>query len=306
MPTPRFRALAAALGLALLPLAGASAEPGMDTVRVRVVPVAGGVWMLAGRGGNVGVSAGDDGVVLVDDQYAPLTDRIRAAVATVSPRPIRFVLNTHWHPDHTGGNENLGRGGALIVAHDNVRVRLGSEQFVERLNQRFPPSPAAALPVVTFTDAVTFHLNGDQVHAFHVPPAHTDGDAIVHWRRANVIHMGDVFFHGAYPFVDTSSGGSVRGVLAACERALALADEGTKVIPGHGPLSDRAGLQAYRDMLAAAVERVSAAVAAGKTLEQVKAERPLADLDAAWGRGFITPESFLETLYRELAQDARR
>jgi cyclase len=299
---PHAAAALATLGAVLVTALPALAQPAPDTVRVRVVPVAGGVHMLVGRGGNIGVSAGEDGVFLVDDQYAPMTERIRAAVATISTRPIRFVLNTHWHGDHTGGNENLGRAGVLIVAHDNVRRRMSTEQFIEAINAREPASPKDALPVVTFTDAVTFHLNGDSIHAFHVPPAHTDGDAIVHFRGANVVHMGDVFFNGFYPFIDLSSGGSLEGVIAAADRVLAMADANTKIIPGHGPLSDRAGLQAYRDMLATARDRVSAAIRAGKTLEQLKAERPLADLDATWGRGFINPEFFLTSVYQSLTR----
>jgi len=294
---PRRPALLLAALLAALPAAPAAAQQAPDTVRVRAVPVGEGVWMLTGSGGNVGVSAGEDGVFLVDDQYAPMTERIRAAVATLSPRPIRFVLNTHWHGDHTGGNENLGSAGVLIVAHDNVRRRMSTEQFIERLNMRVPASPRAALPVVTFSDTVTFWLNGDSVRAFHVDPAHTDGDALVHFRRANAIHMGDIFFNGAYPFVDTSSGGSLRGVIAACDRALAMSNEATKIIPGHGPLATRADLQRYRDVLATSLERVTAAVAAGKTLEQLKRERPLADFDATFGQAFIGPDAFLELVF---------
>ena len=289
-------ALAAALPV-LLPRA-AGAQAGFDTVQVRAQPVAGGVHMLVGRGGNIGVSAGPDGVFLVDDQYAPLTEKIRAAVATISREPIRFVLNTHWHGDHTGGNENLGESGTLVVAHENVRVRMSSEQFIERLGQRVPASPAAALPVVTFNDAVTFHLNGDEIHAFHVPPAHTDGDAVVHFRRANVVHMGDTYFNGIYPFIDLSSGGDVDGIVETADRALALGDAATRIVPGHGPLSGPGELRAYRDMVAAVRDRVRALKAEGRTLEEVKAARPPAAFDAEWGDGFIAADYFVETVYR--------
>ncbi len=298
---PRTAPLAALAFAATLPALlprPVAAQAGFDTVRVQLQTVAGGVHMLVGRGGNIGVFAGPDGVFLVDDQYAPLTEKIRAAVATISPEPIRFVLNTHWHGDHTGGNENLGEAGTLIVAHENVRTRMSSEQFIERLNQRVPASPGEALPVVTFDDAVTFHLNGDAIHAFHVPPAHTDGDAVVHFRRANVVHMGDTYFNGTYPYIDLSSGGNVDGIVDAADRALALSDASTRIVPGHGALSGPEELRAYREMVVSVRDRVRALQAEGGTLEEVQAARPTAAFDAEWGDGFITPDYFVETVYR--------
>jgi cyclase len=251
-------------------------------------------------GGNIGVSAGGDGVILVDDQYAPLTAKIKTAVAAINPGPIRFLLNTHWHFDHTGGNENFGKGGVVIVAHENVRRRMSVEQFMTSFAQTIPASPAGALPVVTFSDAVTFYYNGDSITAFHVPPAHTDGDVIVWFRHANVVHMGDTFFNGRYPLVDLASGGSIEGLIGAADRVLAMADAGTTIIPGHGPLGDRAALQAYRTMLVTVRGRIKQAVAAGRTLEQVQAAKPTAEFDAVWGNGRITPALFVEILYKNL------
>jgi len=276
--------------------------PDFEKVQIKTEKVAEGVWVLAGAGGNIGVSAGADGVFLVDDEWAPMTPKVKAAVAAISDRPVRFILNTHWHPDHSGGNKDLGEAGALIVAHDNVRLRLSTEQFIEAMGMKFPPSPAKALPVVTFNDAVTLHVNGDDVNAFHVPPAHTDGDAIVHFRRAGVIHMGDLFFNGMYPFVDLSSGGSFEGFITAADRALALAGEGTRIIPGHGPVGARADLRAYRDMLVTVRDRVKPLVQAGKTPAEVVAARPTPDLDAKWGQGFMKPDKFLEIVAQSLAR----
>ena len=287
-------------------VARAQAQPNFETVQVQAVPVAGGVYVLTGAGGNIGVSAGDDGVFLVDDQYAPITPKVIAAVKTIRDEPIRFVLNTHWHGDHTGGNENMGKAGALIVAHENVRRRMSVEQFLEAFNVREPPSPKGALPVVTFTDAVTFHINGDEIHAFHVPPAHTDGDAIVHFRTANVVHMGDLFFNGMYPFIDVSTGGSIDGMISAAERVLGMIDANTKLIPGHGPVASRADLTAYRDMLVGVRAAVMRHVTAGWSLERVVAAKPTAKLDATWGKGFLQPDKFVEIVYSDLVRQRRR
>ncbi|MEA3045426.1 MAG: cyclase [Sphingomonadales bacterium] len=285
----------------LLALAApAAAQPAaMDQVRIRVERVAPGVAVLFGRGGNIGLSYGADGNIIVDDQYAPLTARILAAIREIDPDPVRFVINTHWHGDHTGGNENVGRTGAVIVAHDNVRRRMSVEQLVR--GDIVAPSPAGALPVVTFGEGVTFHLNGDDIRVVHVANAHTDGDALVHWTRANVLHMGDVFWNGMLPFIDLDSGGSIDGMIAGVVAALGIADERTIVIPGHGPIGRRADLERFRDMLIHVRNRIGQGIAAGRTLAELKAEGH-ADAYAHPG-DFITPASFTETVYRSLMRD---
>ncbi len=273
------------------------AQQDYSKVEITTTKVADGIYMLEGAGGNIGVSAGADGIFLIDDQYAPLTDKIRAAVAAIDKRPIRFVFNTHWHGDHTGGNENLGETGALIVAHDNVRRQMTVEHFLELWDLKVPPSSEGFLPVVTFSDTVTFHLNGDEIHAFHVAPAHTDGDSMVHFPKANVLHTGDVFFSGRFPFIDVYTGGSLAGVIAACDVALELVDDTTKIIPGHGPLSDRADLVAYRGMLQKVHDTVAPMIRQGKSLEEIRAAKPLAPLVDKWGGGFINAEQFLGLVY---------
>jgi glyoxylase-like metal-dependent hydrolase (beta-lactamase superfamily II) len=287
-----------ALALALF-ASPASAQQDFSKIEIKVERLAPGVAVLFGAGGNIGLSYGDDGNIIVDDQFAPLTDKIVAAVASIDPDPVRFVINTHWHFDHTGGNENFGKRGAVILAHDNVRARMSTEQFLAALNQKVPASPKGALPVLTFAEGVTLHLNGNTLHIRHVANAHTDGDALIHWQKANVLHMGDTFFHkGSFPFIDLSSGGSIDGLIAAVDHGLQMSNPGTKIIPGHGPVATQQDLVAYRAMLADIRGKVAAGIRARRTLAQIKASAPA----AAYGMpdGFIKPDQFVEAVYNSL------
>ncbi len=292
------------LAAAPLALAGCSESQAQSNdrfanVEIKAQPVADGIAVLYGRGGNIGVSYGPDGTVLIDDQFAPLTGKIQQAVADLGAEPVKFLINTHWHFDHTGGNENLGKAGALIMAHDNVRVRM------IKGTDRFPPATKEALPVVTNADGIKLHLNGDEVHVKHVSNAHTDGDSMVLWKNANVIHMGDLFFHKVtLPFIDRNSGGNARGLLKAIDKALTLADDDTKVIPGHGPMATKADLAAYRDMLATVIGAVETAQGEGKTLEQVQAMKPAAQWDTN-PDAFISGDAFVEAVYKSLQRPDR-
>jgi cyclase len=267
---------------------------------VRAEKLADGLYVLFGNGGNMGLSIGPDATFLVDDQFAPMTPAIQQAVADLGAPPVKFVLNTHWHGDHTGGNENLGKAGALIVAHDNVRERMSVPQVIEFFQRSVPASPAAALPVITFNDEASFHLNGDEIRALHVPHAHTDGDVLVHFRKANVLHAGDTFFNGSYPFIDVDSGGSVAGLIACVDRILDLADDQTKIIPGHGPVASRADAEAYRAMLATTTGRIAVLVQQGLDADAIVAAAPTADHDERWSSGFINGERFTRMVVRAL------
>ncbi len=293
--SPPMRLAIPALLLALaLP---AAAQQDFSSVEIEATPLRGGLHMLVGRGGNLVVSAGSDGVVLIDDQYAPLAPKIRAAIARISDQPVRFVINTHWHGDHTGGNEAFGGSGSVIVAHDNVRQRMSTEQVIKALATTVPPSPAAALPVLTFTEQVSLHFNGERADIIHVAHAHTDGDAFVHFRDANVLHLGDVYFNGLYPFIDTGSGGDIDGYIAALDRAMALADDQTQIVPGHGPLSNKAELTTFRAMLDGFRASIRKLKAEGKTLEQVQAAAPTAAFDEKLGGAFIKPAQLVGFIY---------
>lgn len=298
MNTTWLRFLSLCATILITPLAPAQQD--FSKVEIKAEKLSETIYMLTGMGGNLGLSVGDDAVFLIDDQFAPLTTRIETAITKLSNKPIKFVINTHWHFDHTGGNENLGKMGALIVAHENVRKRMSTEQFIEFLDMKIKAEPRTALPTVTFTRDVTFHLNGDEIHIYHVPNAHTDGDAVVHFKKGDVVHMGDLFFNKLYPFIDTSSGGKVDGVIAAVDRVLKIATDQTKIIPGHGPLATKADLSAYRTMLVTVSGRIKKQLRAGKTLEQVIAAQPTADFDEVWGKGFLPPKRFVEMLYKNL------
>jgi cyclase len=268
-----------------------------DKVEIKTTKLTQNIYLLEGEGGNIGVSAGDDGVFVIDDQFAPLTPRILAAIKAVSDKPVRFLINTHWHYDHTGGNANLGNAGVVIVAQDNARKRLSTKTPIEFFKSAYGPTPPAGLPVITFKETVTFHVNGDEATAIHAPNAHTDGDSIIHFRKANVVHMGDTYFNGLYPFIDTGTNGTVQGMIAAADRVLQITDDTSKIIPGHGPLSNKAELKAYRAMLASVSAKVAALIKQKKTLVEVIAAKPTKDYDAQWGNGFLKPEQFAEIVY---------
>ncbi len=261
-------------------------------------PVRGSVHVLVmPAAGNVGVSVGKDGVFMIDDQFAPMAPKISAAVARLTDKPVRYILNTHWHGDHSGGNATFGGQGIVIVAHDNVRTRMSAEHFNAFFKSTTPPSPAEALPVITFSDRITFHFNGDTIRVIHIPGAHTDGDAMFYFEKADVLHAGDVFVLYGYPFIDLSSGGSTAGMIAGLDQILGVIGPETLVIPGHGPVVRRDRVESFRAMLATARDRVLKLVDEGKTLEQVIAARPLADFDLEWGKSFIKVDQFVTTLY---------
>ena len=288
------------LGLIALTMP-ASAQ--MEDVVIEATPLTDSLHMLTGRGGNIIVSAGEDGIFLVDDQYAPLTERILAAVAEIQAGEVRFVLNTHWHGDHTGGNENLGQTGSVIVAHENVRERMSVTQFNELWDRETEASPKAALPVVTFRSGVTFHLNGQTMEVSHIEHAHTDGDAIVHFLDANIIHTGDVVFWGLYPFIDVDSGGSIDGVIAGCDRLSEMADDETRFVPGHGTMFGLSELAEYRAMLVEIRARVSAMIEEGKDLEAVQAAAPTREYDEHWGQMWLDGDTFAKTVFNSLTHE---
>ncbi len=311
------------LGLILLPGPDGHAQQDWDAVEIRVTPLRGGVYMIAAAGGNLGVFLGPDGVLVVDSDYAELSERILSTVKELAAREVepgehaenpaeahppnhalRFLVNTHWHFDHTSGNENFAKAGALLIAHEGVGRLLAEDQVMHALGGReVPAAPLSARPAITFNDRMNLAWNGDLIHLVHMADAHTDGDLIVHFRDADVIHMGDIFFNGMYPFIDVDNGGNLPGMVRALEEVLAHSNETTLFIPGHGPLADRGDLQTYADMLRTVRDRVQALIDAGKTRQEVIGEKPTADLDSVWGAqgGFLEADFWVGLVYDGMA-----
>ncbi len=282
----------------VLAVAAAAQEPDFSKVQIKVTKVAGTVYMLEGAGGNIGVSAGEDGIVVVDDQFAPLADKIQAALKGITDKPVRFVINTHWHYDHTGGNAYFQKQGP-IIAQENVRERLKTGS--EAAGRKFPPMPKEALPIITFNDRATIHLNGEDIRAIHFPQGHTDGDAVIFFPQSNVVHMGDDFVTYRFPFIDLKNGGGVRGMIAAVEKVIATVPADAKIIPGHGPLSTVADMKPFLAMLKDSTARVQKGIEQGKTVDQLKKENVLAGYESWGGPGkFVTTDQFIETLYNDL------
>ena len=278
--------------------ASAQAQTDFSKVQMKATKVAGNVYMLEGAGGNIGVSVGDDGLLIVDDQFAPLADKIRAALKGIADKKLKFILNTHWHGDHTGGNVVFGPE-ATIIAHDNVRKRLATEQKSTVFNTTTPPSPKEALPVITFDQSLSVHFNGEDIRAIHFPHGHTDGDSVIFFSASNVVHLGDDFFAGRFPFVDLESGGSVEGLVKNIGELVNKIPADAKLIPGHGPLSTLDDLKSYYRMLQQTTEIVRQKIAGGKTLDQIKSEG-LPEEWKPWGEGFIKTDRWVETIYKSL------
>ena len=274
------------------------AQQDFSKVEIKVQKVAGTVYMLTGSGGNIGVSVGDDGVVIVDDQYAPLAPKIQAALKSITDKPVRFIINTHYHGDHTGGNADFAKTGSTIIAQENVRKRL--QEGTNTLGNPVPPAPKDALPIITFNDRASVHLNGEDIRAIHFPAGHTDGDAVIFFTQSNVIHMGDDFVTYGFPFVDTANGGSVSGMIAGVEKVLAQAPPDAKYIPGHGALCTADDVRAFVQLLKDTRAIVAEAVKKHQTPQQMKDAHILAKYEDKYGKGFIKTDIWIDTLYADV------
>lgn len=287
------------LSLILFYFSSISIAQRFDNVKIETTQLSKNVYMLTGAGGNIGVSVGGEGVFVIDDQFAPLSEKILAAIKAISNQPLRFLANTHYHGDHTGGNENMSNAGATIIAHNNVRERL----LMPKRNGS--ANPKNALPVITFNDKLNLHINGESVLVFHVSNAHTDGDSILYFPESNVLHTGDTFFSGRYPYIDLNSGGSVIGYIDAAKRGLMVIDDDTKIIPGHGPVSSKEDYKIFLNMLEYLHSKVSAAISEGKSEEDIKNDISITKEydDLGFGSGFINSERIRQTFYSSLKSD---
>ena len=270
----------------------------MGALPIQTTRLGDSLVLLSGPGGNVVVLHGPDGKVVVDGFLQPAWPRLKAAIDALDGTPVKTLIDTHWHFDHTDNNANFRSAGAAIVAHANTKKRMTESHDV--LGMHFDPSPAAALPTATFTQKHAVRANGEEISLTYVPPAHTDSDILVHYAKGNVLHMGDTFFNGMYPFIDASTGGNINGMIGAAERALKMTNATTKIVPGHGPLADRATLDTYRTVLTTVRDRVRTQKGAGRTLAEVQAAKPSAEFDAVWGKGMMPPDNFVALVYNTL------
>lgn len=274
-----------------------------SAVEIKTTKIADNIYMLEGRGGNIGVSVGNDGIMIIDDQYAPLADKIKAAIRELSEKEIKYVVNTHWHGDHMGGNEVFGAEGSIIIAHENVRTRVSTDQFMEHMQRTVEARPEVAWPVVTFSQDLTFYFNDQEIMIHHGPPAHTDGDAVIYFKKANVVHMGDTFVRYGYPFIDMSAGGSVNGMIDHLNEVLQVIDDSTKVIPGHGDVATKSDVINFRDVLTDIRDNVQQAVEKGKSLDEILSSGLTSKYDAEWNGEFIKTKDFLSFVYEDLTRE---
>ena len=281
--------------------AAAPPPPDFSKVEIKTTDLGDNVYMLEGQGGNITVAVAKDGIIMVDSEYAPLHDKIRAAIATVSNQPIKYLINTHFHGDHTGGNEPFAKDGVTIVAHDNVKKRLAAGTTNGLTGVKTPPAPEAALPSKTYTGSLKIRLPGRVAYLKHIGNAHTDGDTYVWFKTSNVLSTGDTFTNGRYPNIDFANGGNIKGMIAATDAYIKLTNAKSRIVPGHGPIADRAALTEYRTMLVTARDRMTKLVKDGKNEDDVLAAKPFADLDAKWAPTELASKNFIRVVYHSLA-----
>ncbi len=278
----------------------ASLAYAQEAQQLKAINVTGNITVIEGMS-NTAILTGKDGIFMIDTQSPELIDQLITKIAEISKQPIRFIANTHYHFDHSGGNEKAANTGAVIIANDNVRKRMSTEQRMDMFNTTTPPSPITALPVITFSKDVTFYINGEEVHVFHIGAGHTDGDAIVHFRNADVIHIGDLYFNGLYPYIGIEAGGSINLMIQVGNTILGMINDSTRIIPGHGPIAKKAEYAEYLEMLTGVRDAIRRQIDAGKSLKEVIASKPLQAFDAKWGKGMFTSDRFAELVYADLS-----
>jgi cyclase len=271
----------------------------ISQIQIKTIPLAEGMYMLVGAGGNIGVSSGEEGILLIDSQFGEVSEKIKAALSDLSGGPIKFVLNTNWHYDHVSGNGFFSNEGAVIVAHEKTRERMASEQFYPDFDMKNPAYPEQALPKICVSDSMTLHFNGDEIQILHVENAHSDADLIFYFQKANVLHTGDILFSEGYPYIDAPSGGSITGMIQAAKKILGMINEDTKIIPGHGQLAGKKDLEHNVKVLTTIRDRIQGLIGRGKSLEEIIASKPTEDLDKE-NSGGMEPDFFITIVYNDL------